>query len=169
MLEVATNETDKAFRDTVNSFRRLTLEEIQAARPLRLKVVTARAGDSASTFARRMAGVERPENLFRLLNGLGAHDAVKPGDKVVSNNGGWQLYSIQNPALLRKVDDSKVPLQAFVGPLGMPGVTAWVNGRARSHAKSCNAMVRAILPRPRRRSRSPGSTMPSSDAISKVP
>ena len=50
----------------------------------------------------------------------------KPGDKVVSNNGGWQLYSIQNPALLRKVDDSKVPLQAFVGPLGMPGVTAWV-------------------------------------------
>ena len=50
----------------------------------------------------------------------------KAGDKVVSNNGGWQLYAIQNPAMLRKVDDSKVPLQAFVGPLGMPGVTAWV-------------------------------------------
>jgi NADPH-dependent curcumin reductase CurA len=28
--------------------------------------------------------------------------------------------------MLRKVDDSRVPLQAFVGPLGMPGVTAWV-------------------------------------------
>ena len=50
----------------------------------------------------------------------------KTGDKVVSGNGGWQLYSIQKPAMLRKVDDSRVPLQAFVGPLGMPGVTAWV-------------------------------------------
>jgi NADPH-dependent curcumin reductase CurA len=50
----------------------------------------------------------------------------KAGDKVVSGNGGWQLYAIQKPAMLRKVDDSKVPLQAFVGPLGMPGVTAWV-------------------------------------------
>jgi hypothetical protein len=50
----------------------------------------------------------------------------KTGDKVVCGNGGWQLYSIQKPAMLRKVDDSRVPLQAFVGPLGMPGVTAWV-------------------------------------------
>ena len=50
----------------------------------------------------------------------------KAGDKVVCANGGWQLYTIQKPAMLRKVDDSKVPLQAFVGPLGMPGVTAWV-------------------------------------------
>jgi NADPH-dependent curcumin reductase CurA len=50
----------------------------------------------------------------------------KTGDKVVSGNGGWQLDSIQKPAMLRKVDDSRVPLQAFVGPLGMPGVTAWV-------------------------------------------
>jgi NADPH-dependent curcumin reductase CurA len=48
------------------------------------------------------------------------------GDKVVCANGGWQLYTMQKPAMLRKVDDAKVPLQAFVGPLGMPGVTAWV-------------------------------------------
>jgi NADPH-dependent curcumin reductase CurA len=52
--------------------------------------------------------------------------AFKVGDKVVSSNGGWQLYSLTDGAALRKVDDSKVPLQAFVGPLGMPGVTAWV-------------------------------------------
>jgi NADPH-dependent curcumin reductase CurA len=52
--------------------------------------------------------------------------AFKPGDKVVTNNGGWQLYALVDGAMLRKVDDSKVPLQAFVGPLGMPGVTAWV-------------------------------------------
>lgn len=47
------------------------------------------------------------------------------GDKVVSNNGGWQLYSLTDGKDLRKVDPSNVPLQAFVGPLGMPGVTAW--------------------------------------------
>lgn len=47
------------------------------------------------------------------------------GDKVVSNNGGWQLYSLTDGRDLRVVDASRVPLQAFVGPLGMPGVTAW--------------------------------------------
>ena len=46
------------------------------------------------------------------------------GDKVVAS-GGWQLYVMSDGRDLRKVDVSKVPLQAFVGPLGMPGVTAW--------------------------------------------
>jgi NADPH-dependent curcumin reductase len=50
----------------------------------------------------------------------------KTGDKVVSRNGGWQLYSLGDSSTLRKVDASTVPLQAFVGPIGMPGVTAWV-------------------------------------------
>jgi NADPH-dependent curcumin reductase CurA len=50
----------------------------------------------------------------------------KVGDKVVSANGGWQLYSVSDGTMLRIVDDSRVPLQAFVGPLGMPGVTAWI-------------------------------------------
>lgn len=53
-------------------------------------------------------------------------ERFKVGDKVVSANGGWQLYSLSDGKMLRKVDDSKVPLQAFLGPLGMPGVTAWV-------------------------------------------
>jgi NADPH-dependent curcumin reductase CurA len=54
------------------------------------------------------------------------HEKFKVGDRVVSANGGWQLYSLSDGKMLSKVDDSKVPLQAFVGPLGMPGVTAWV-------------------------------------------
>ncbi len=53
------------------------------------------------------------------------NDRFKVGDKVVSPNGGWQLYSLSDGRALSKVDASKVPLQAFVGPLGMPGVTAW--------------------------------------------
>jgi hypothetical protein len=54
------------------------------------------------------------------------NDGFKIGDKVVLSNGGWQLYSIVDAKAARKVDASVVPLQAFVGPLGMPGVTAWV-------------------------------------------
>ena len=46
------------------------------------------------------------------------------GDTVVAS-GGWQQYSLSDGRDLRKVDASKVPLQSFVGPLGMPGVTAW--------------------------------------------
>jgi NADPH-dependent curcumin reductase len=53
------------------------------------------------------------------------NDNFNVGDKVVTGNGGWQLYHLSDGRNLRKVDDSKAPLQAFLGPLGMPGVTAW--------------------------------------------
>lgn len=55
------------------------------------------------------------------------HDAFRVGDTVVGA-GGWQQYSIVNvsqPGLLRKVDASRVPLSAYLGAVGMPGVTAW--------------------------------------------
>jgi NADPH-dependent curcumin reductase CurA len=47
------------------------------------------------------------------------------GDRVVGM-GGWQQYSIVSArAGLRKVDTSRVPLSAYLGAVGMPGVTAW--------------------------------------------
>ena len=49
------------------------------------------------------------------------------GDKVVGF-GGWQQYSVNDaatPGLLRKVDTAQVPLSAYLGAVGMPGVTAW--------------------------------------------
>ena len=51
------------------------------------------------------------------------------GDKVVGM-GGWQNYSLDDGAFLRKLDVPGVPIQAWLGALGMPGVTAWfgVNG-----------------------------------------
>jgi NADPH-dependent curcumin reductase CurA len=49
---------------------------------------------------------------------------LKPGDKVVGM-GGWQEYSLGDANSLRIVDDSSIPLQAYLGPAGMPGVTAW--------------------------------------------
>jgi NADPH-dependent curcumin reductase CurA len=51
--------------------------------------------------------------------------AFKPSDKVVGRLG-WQLYSIATAPTLTKVDASQVPLSAYLGPVGMPGVTAWI-------------------------------------------
>lgn len=77
-----TAESDRSFRDTVNSFRRLTLAEIQAARPLRIKVVTTQPGDTVESLAQRMQGVDRPVDRFRVLNGLDARASIKPRERV---------------------------------------------------------------------------------------
>jgi len=56
------------------------------------------------------------------------HPQFAVGDLVVGG-GGWQEYAVvEGPALAmwRKVDTSKVPLSAYLGAVGMPGVTAWV-------------------------------------------
>jgi NADPH-dependent curcumin reductase CurA len=39
--------------------------------------------------------------------------------------GGWQEYSVADGRGMRKVDTSHIPLSAYLGPVGMPGVTAW--------------------------------------------
>jgi NADPH-dependent curcumin reductase CurA len=46
------------------------------------------------------------------------------GDKVVGM-GGWQAFSLDDGAMLRKIEAPGVPIQAWLGALGMPGVTAW--------------------------------------------
>jgi NADPH-dependent curcumin reductase len=54
-------------------------------------------------------------------------DRFAVGDRVVGM-GGWQQYQVVDSAqagVLRKVDTSRVPLSAYLGPVGMPGVTAW--------------------------------------------
>jgi NADPH-dependent curcumin reductase CurA len=48
----------------------------------------------------------------------------KAGEAVVGM-GGWQRYSVSDGAMLRVVDAKAVPIQAYLGSLGMPGVTAW--------------------------------------------
>jgi len=51
----------------------------------------------------------------------------KPGDKVVGM-GGWQEYQLVDASqrgVLQKVDTSHIPLSAYLGAVGMPGVTAW--------------------------------------------
>ena len=47
-----------------------------------------------------------------------------PGDFVVGT-GGWQLYGLSDGRGVSKVDAKAIPPQAYLGPLGMPGITAW--------------------------------------------
>ena len=52
------------------------------------------------------------------------NSAYAVGDQVVGQ-GGWQLFSVDNGKGMRKVDTQHVPLSAYLGAVGMPGVTAW--------------------------------------------
>ena len=52
------------------------------------------------------------------------HPKWQVGDKVVAMFG-WQEYGTSDGADMRKVDDTHVPLSAYLGAVGMPGVTAW--------------------------------------------
>lgn len=52
------------------------------------------------------------------------HANFKAGDFVVASTG-WQTYGISDGTGLVKVDAKKIPLSAYLGVVGMPGVTAW--------------------------------------------
>jgi predicted Zn-dependent protease len=77
-----TAETDRSFRDSIDSFRRLSLAEVQTVKPLRLKVVKVGPGDTVESLSSRMAMIDRQTDRFRVLNGLEPNDRPKPGDLV---------------------------------------------------------------------------------------
>ncbi|MGH2341849.1 M48 family metalloprotease [Segnochrobactraceae bacterium EtOH-i3] len=63
---------DRAFVETTSSFRRLSAAEASALRPLRIRIVQVRPGDTVDSLAARMTGIaeERRRTLFLVLNGL---------------------------------------------------------------------------------------------------
>jgi predicted Zn-dependent protease len=73
---------DRAFEETVQSFRPLDPAERARLKPLRIRVVTVAPGDTAETLARRMGHMDRAVSLFRVLNGLGPADQPAVGAKV---------------------------------------------------------------------------------------
>jgi NADPH-dependent curcumin reductase CurA len=52
------------------------------------------------------------------------HPGFAVGDAVVGYLG-WQEYGVSDGTGLNKVETKHVPLAAYLGPVGMPGVTAW--------------------------------------------
>jgi predicted Zn-dependent protease len=77
-----TPQVDRAFRESIMTFRRMTLKESEQVKPLRLRVLTVGETDTVEKLAHRMATSDHSIERFRVLNGLGAHDRLKPGDKV---------------------------------------------------------------------------------------
>ena len=62
------------------------------------------------------------------------------GDVVVGGFG-WQLFGLSDGSGLRKVDTSRVPIQAYLGVAGMPGVTAWTGLNRIIEAKAGETVV----------------------------
>ena len=77
-----TPDTDRNFRGSVGTFRRMSLAESNSSKPHRLKVVTVAEGDTVEKLANRMAASDHPLERFRLINGLGSNDRLNPGDSV---------------------------------------------------------------------------------------
>jgi predicted Zn-dependent protease len=77
-----TPETDRIFRESIGTFRRMSLAEIEQAKPLRLKVVTVAPGETIEKLASRMAIADHPAERFRVLNGIEPGDRLKPGSEV---------------------------------------------------------------------------------------
>ena len=77
-----TPETDRAFRESIGTFRRMSLAEIEQAKPLTLAVVTVAPGDTVEKLASRMAVTDRAVERFRVLNGLDPGEKLKPGSEV---------------------------------------------------------------------------------------
>jgi predicted Zn-dependent protease len=75
-------EVDRAFREAVATFRRMTLAESQAAKPLHLRIVTVAPGETVERLAGRMATPDRHIERFRILNGLAPNERINPGDQV---------------------------------------------------------------------------------------
>ena len=76
------SETDRIFRGSVDTFRRMSLAEIKQAKPLHLKVVKVAPGDTVEKLASRMAVPDRQVERFRVLNGLDGGERLKPGSEV---------------------------------------------------------------------------------------
>ncbi len=77
-----TPAVDHSFRESVSTFRRLSLKESEQVRPFRLKIVTVGPHDTADKLAARMAVSDHKLERFRVLNGLGPSEQLKPGEKV---------------------------------------------------------------------------------------
>jgi len=79
---IASTSLDTVASSVGGSFRVLSERERASLKPLRIKVITVGRRDSVESLASRMVGVDRQQELFRVLNALGPTDTVAAGDKV---------------------------------------------------------------------------------------
>jgi len=66
---------------TIQSFRRTTAADLSQIRQLSIRLVTARAGDTADRLAAQMVNIAGARDLFYILNNLYPGDPVTPGQR----------------------------------------------------------------------------------------
>jgi predicted Zn-dependent protease len=77
-----TPAADQVFRQSVDTFRRLSLAEVAELRPLHVGIVKVGPGDTVEKLGKRMAVADRRIERFRVLNGLDPGARLKPGTEV---------------------------------------------------------------------------------------
>jgi len=76
-----TSEAKERFQASIQSFHRVSQEEVRAARPLRLAIAIAKPGDTAETLAARMAVPNRALDYFLLINGLVRGEPLRSSER----------------------------------------------------------------------------------------
>jgi predicted Zn-dependent protease len=79
---VASTSLDSVAGAVSGSFRSLTAAEKAALKPLRIRIVTVKPGQTVGSLAAQMVGVDRKLDLFRVLNALPLGGGVSAGTKV---------------------------------------------------------------------------------------
>jgi len=77
-----TAKLNTEFRRTTYSFRRLSEQEAAAIKPLRIKLVTVKPGDTVAKLAARMPFEKYQREWFRVLNALDKGEHLTPGQRV---------------------------------------------------------------------------------------
>lgn len=68
------------------------------------------------------------------------NEKYKAGEFVETRTG-WQEYGVSNGGGVRKLDPDYVPLPAYLGAVGMPGVTAWIGLNEHGRPKAGETVV----------------------------
>ena len=75
-------------RRTTYSFRELDAAEASRLRPLVLRIVTVRRGDTVESLADRMPYADFKIERFEVLNGISRNDRLRPGQKLKTVSAG---------------------------------------------------------------------------------
>ncbi|MDR6955309.1 putative Zn-dependent protease [Ancylobacter sp. 3268] len=77
-----TPDLDRQFREAAETFRRVSIEEAEKVRPLRIRTVKVGLTDTPETLAAKMDVPDRPLERFLILNGLEKGAKLKYGELV---------------------------------------------------------------------------------------
>jgi predicted Zn-dependent protease len=70
------------FGPMFNSMQRISAQAAAGVVPRKIEIYTVRPGDTIAALARRLPYEQGQEARFRVLNGLGAGDTIRAGEKV---------------------------------------------------------------------------------------